>query len=192
MKMYRSTLSVNGELAKELLVLARERNMTLFSLTNQILETAILLMRSGVEFQDFKNLVSVLKILRDVDAVVIPSDFLDKLIADLYKSNQKEVQGAFKQLGMDLAEYLKLEAPDIMKLISLAQTLSRLFPLKRVNLKRLNDSTYELSAVGVGGRLESTTCVYHFVEGVLERYGYAVRDKTISRSLITVRFSEKF
>lgn len=190
--MYRSTLSVNGEIAKELLALARERNMTLFALTNQILETAILLMKVGIDFQGLRNFVSVMKILKDVDAVVIPSDFLDKLIAELYKNNQKELLNSFKQLGTELAEYLKLEAPNIEKLISLAQTLSTLFPLKRINLRRLNHTTYELSAVGVGGRQESTLCVYYFVEGVLEKYGLEIQEKTIGKGLITVRFSEKF
>ncbi len=190
--MYRSTLSVNGEIAKELLALAKERNMTLFALTNQILETAILLMKMGVDFQALRNLVSVLKILRDVDAVVIPSDFLDKLIYELYKNNQKEILNSFKQLGMELAEYFKLEAMDIEKLVSLAQTLSTLLPLKRVSLRRLNHTTYELSAVGVGGRLESTYCVYYFLEGVLEKYGLEIQDKTISKGLVNVRFAEKF
>ncbi|MEM0381786.1 MAG: hypothetical protein QW059_00350 [Nitrososphaerota archaeon] len=192
MNMYRSTLSVNGEIAKELLALAREKNMTLFSLTNQILETAILLMKMGVDFQGLRNLVGVMKILRDVDAVVIPSDFLDKLILELYKNNAKDLQNAFKQIGMELAEYFKLEAMDIEKLVSLAQTLSNFFPLKRVSLRRLNHTTYELSAVGVGGRIESTTCVYYFVEGVLEKYGLEIQDKTISKGLINVKFSEKF
>ncbi|GBC70880.1 hypothetical protein HRbin02_00652 [Candidatus Calditenuaceae archaeon HR02] len=192
MQMYRSTLSVNGEIAKELLALAREKNMTLFALTNQILETAILLMKMGVDFQALRNLVSVLKILRDVDAVVIPSDFLDKLIYELYKNNQKELLNSFKQLGMELAEYFKLEAMDIERLVSLAQTLSTLLPLKRVSLRRLNHTTYELSAVGVGGRVESTNCVYYFIEGIFEKYGLEIQDKTISKGLINVRFAEKF
>ncbi|MCS7146436.1 MAG: hypothetical protein RMJ28_00990 [Nitrososphaerota archaeon] len=166
--------------------------MTLFSLTNQILETSIMLMKMGVDFQGLRNLVSVLKILKDVDAVVIPSDFLDKLIAELYKNNQREIQGSFKQLGGELAEYFKLEAMDIEKLVTLAQTLSTFFPLKRVSLRRLDHSSYELSAVGVGGRLESTVCVYYFIEGVLEKYGFEIQDKTISRGLINIRFSEKF
>lgn len=190
--MYRSTLSVNGEIAKELLALARERNMTLFSLTNQILETAIILMRMGVDFQGLRNLAGVMKILKDLDAVTIPSDFLDKLIGELYKANQKELLSSFKQLGMELAEYFKLEAMDIEKLVSMAQTLSTFFPLKRVGLKRINSKSYELSAVGVGGRIESTTCVYFFIEGVLERYGFEIQDKTIGRGLIIVRFAEKF
>ncbi|MEM0445059.1 MAG: hypothetical protein QXO86_01805 [Nitrososphaerota archaeon] len=190
--MYRSTLSVNGDIAKELLSLAREKNMTLFSLTNQILETAIMFMKMGIDFQGLRNLVSVMKILKDVDAVVIPSDFLDKLIAELYKNNQKELLNSFKQLGMELAEYLKLEAPNVEKLVSLAQTLSTFFPLKRIALRRLNHTTYELSAVGVGGRQESTLCVYNFVEGVLEKYGLEIQDKSISKGLINIKFSEKF
>jgi hypothetical protein len=189
--MYRSTLSVNGELAKELLSLARERRMTLFSLTNQILENSITLMKMGFDIQNLKDLISILKILKDLDVAVIPSDFLDKLLVKLYKVDPDELLRSFKQVGLEMADYLRLEAPTIEKLMTLAQVLTMLFPLKRVGFRRLDHNSYELSAVGVGGTMESTMCVYSFVEGVLEKYNMEIFEKNIGRGLLTVRFGEK-
>jgi hypothetical protein len=189
--MYRSTLSVNGELAKELLALARERRMTLFSLTNHILDNSIALMKMGFDVQNLRDLISILRILKDLDVAVIPSEFLDRLLVKLYKQDPEEILKSFKQVGLEMADYLKLEAPTIERLMSLAQMLTVLFPLKRVNFRRLNHNAYELSAVGVGGTLESTQCVYSFVEGVLERYNMEIFEKHVGRGLITVKFGER-
>jgi hypothetical protein len=39
--------------------------------------------------------------------------------------------------------------------------------------------------------MESTMCVYSFVEGVLEKYNMEIFEKNIGRGLLTVRFGEK-
>ncbi|MEM2024325.1 MAG: hypothetical protein QXG69_06015 [Candidatus Caldarchaeum sp.] len=185
--MVRASLAVDAEVAEALSKLAEEKHMTLYSLTNQILKTSLELIRENLEIQDLKNLLTAYWILRDLDAVVLPSDFMDTLIAELYTKDRESVLKKFRQLGKDVGKYLKVHANSFEELLQLGRTVGRFFPLKKLEVKYISHNTYEIAIVGVGGRFESTQCVFEAMKGILDEYGLTTSEETITKGLIKVK-----
>jgi hypothetical protein len=185
--MTRSSLAVESSIAEQLSKLAEEKHMTLYSLTNQILQTSLEMLREDFEPVDIKNLWQVYRILRDMDAVVLPADFMDSLIADLYKVEKDELLEKFHQLGRDVGRYLQVVSEEFDIILDIGQRFSRFFPLKKVEFKYQGDGSYEISVVGAGGRIETTRCMYEALKGILEEYGATIKDESITKGLIRVR-----
>lgn len=189
--MGRSSIAVDSSIAEQLSKLAEEKHMTLYSLTNQILQVSLEMLREDYEPMDLKNLWQVYRILRDVDAVVLPADFMDTLIAELYRTNKDELLKRFYQLGRDVGKYLQVVSEEFDAILHIAQKVSRFFPLKKVEFKYLSNDTYEVSVVGAGGRVETTWCMYEALRGILEEYGANIKDESVTKGLIRVRISLK-
>ncbi|MEM4381031.1 MAG: hypothetical protein QXX19_02275 [Candidatus Caldarchaeum sp.] len=187
--MVRASLAVDAEIAEALSRVAEEKHMTLYSLTNQLLKMSVDLLKENFDMQDIKNLIKAYWVLRDIDAVVLPSDFMDSLIADLYSKDRESLLKKFKQLGQDVGKYLKVYAETVDGLLQLAGIVSRFFPLKKLDVKYTSKDTYEVAVIGVGGRVESTQCVFEAVKGVLEEYGVKILDHSLTKGLIKVRIS---
>ncbi|MEM1945350.1 MAG: hypothetical protein QW756_07385 [Nitrososphaerota archaeon] len=189
--MARSSIAVESGIAEQLSKLAEEKHMTLYSLTNQILQTSLEMLREDFEPEDLKNLWQVYRILRDMDAVVLPADFMDTLIADLYRINKDELLKKFYQLGRDVGKYLQVVSEEFDIILHIAQRFSRFFPLKKVESRYQGDGSYEISVVGAGGRVETTRCMYEALKGILEEYGATIKDEVITKGLIRVRIGLK-
>ncbi|MCL7401254.1 MAG: hypothetical protein LZ168_00490 [Thaumarchaeota archaeon] len=187
--MARVSLAVEAEVAQALSKLAEEKHMTLYSLTNQILKTAIELLRENLEIQDLKDLLLGYTILRDLDAVVLPSDFMDSLISELYTRDKELVLKKFRQLGRDVGKYLKVYTESFEDLLQLAHKVGRFFPLKRLESRYISREQYELVIVGVGRRIESTECVYEAMNGILEEYDVKIIEGEMTKGLIKVKVS---
>jgi hypothetical protein len=187
--MVRASLAVDAEVAEALSKLAEEKHMTLYSLTNQILKTSLELIRENLEIQDLKNLLTAYLILRDLDAVVLPSDFMDTIIAELYARDRELILKKFKQLGRDVAKYLKVHTESFEELLQLARTVGRFFPLKKLQARYIAGKQYELVLVGAGSRVESTQCVYEAMKGILEEYGVKILEDEVAKGLIKAKVS---
>lgn len=180
-------MAVDADLAEALSKLAEEKHMTLYSLTNQILKTSLELIRENLEIQDLKNLLTAYFILRDLDAVVLPSDFMDSVIAELYARDKELVLKKFRQLGRDVAKYLKVHTENFEELLQLARSVGRFFPLKKLEARYTSGKQYELVLVGAGSRIESTQCVYEAMKGILEEYNVRILEDEVAKGLIKAR-----
>lgn len=182
--MVRASLAVDAEIADSLSKLAEAKHMTLYSLTNQILQTFVEMMNENIEPQDVKALFRAHVLLRDLDAVVLPSEFMDMLIADLYAVNKEKLLERFRQLGRDVGKVLKVYAASVEELFELAKTVGQFFPLKRLEVRPKQMKQYEIALLGVGSRPESTQCVYESVKAILHEYGYRTRNETVGKGII--------
>jgi hypothetical protein len=106
-----------------------------------------------------------------LDAVVLPSDFMDTVIAELYARDRELILKKFKQLGRDVAKYLKVHTESFEELLQLARTVGRFF------------------LVGAGSRVESTQCVYEAMKGILEEYGVKILEDEVAKGLIKAKVS---
>ncbi|MCS6769163.1 MAG: hypothetical protein NZ570_01840 [Candidatus Caldarchaeum sp.] len=189
--MVRASLAVEAEIAEALSRIAEEKHMTLYSLTNQMLRTCVELLKENFEVHDMKNLMKAYWVLRDVDAVVLPSDFMDSLIAELYARDREGVLKKFRQMGQDVGKYLKVYAETVDDLLQLAGIVGRFFPLKKLDVKYISRGSYEVAAIGVGGRIESTQCVLEAMKGIFDEYGAKIQEQSVAKGLIKVRISSE-
>lgn len=181
--MVRASIAVDAEIAESLSKFAQTKHMTLYSLTNQILKTWIDLMKEGIQLEDVKALLTAHQILKDFDSVVLPSEFVDSLITDLYSVDREKTLQHFRQLGRDVGKYLKVYADNLSALFELVRSVGKFFPLKRLEVRLETVGRYEVAVLGIGGRIESTACVFEAIKGILEEFGYTTTDETITKGL---------
>lgn len=186
--MPRTTLAVDEGLAKLLTQVARERKATLYSLVNSLIENCIEILRDGGDVKSIRDLWTVYKLMSQVEAVVVPGDFFDYMVATLYKSNSHELRERFKKLGYDVGLLVKLYASNIDELIQLSITYLKYLPVKRIDYKYVGNGNYEVTLVGVGRRLETTLCMSDFVRGLLDAYEGRIVEEEVTQGLIRVKF----
>ena len=188
--MTRTTLSVDENIANQLASIAREKKMTLYAFVNEILDNAVKLFNEGADIKTAYELWAVHKLLSEVDAVILPSDFMDSIISDVCKYNEQELYKKFRQLGHETATLIRIYARDLDELIQLAVNYSKYLPLKRIEARYLGNGTYEVGIVGAGGVIESTRCINEFIKGLLEAYQVAILENEISKSVIHLKLKQ--
>lgn len=180
----RTTIAVRRDILEQLSSLAKERKMSVYALSNSVLEQAIQVIRESGSDRVIVNLWRVQKILRDFDAVVVPSYFMDMLISELYRLDRERLLSLFAQLGRDVGTLARDYAKTFDELISLSTLFVYFFPLKRIELKDSGNNAKEITIVGAGGTIESTEAVFEAVKEILNSYGVKVFNHTLSRGLI--------
>lgn len=188
--MPRTTLSVDEAIAEQLASIARERKMTLYAFVNEILENAVKLFNEGADIKTAYELWSVHKLLSEVDAVILPSDFMDYIITEICKYDEQGLYKRFHKLGYDTATLIKIYARDLEELVQMAVDYSKYLPLKRVEARYLGNGTYEVGIVGAGGTIESTKCINEFIKGLLEAYHVTVLEDEVSKSVIHLKLKQ--
>jgi hypothetical protein len=91
----RTSIAVRREVAEKLSELAKERKSSVYALASSILEQGIEVIRESGSDSVISNLWRVYKVLRDADAVILPSYFMDTLIKELYNHDRKKLFSLF-------------------------------------------------------------------------------------------------
>ncbi|MEM3808249.1 MAG: hypothetical protein QW413_06640 [Nitrososphaerota archaeon] len=185
--MARMSLAVESTLGEELSQLAKKKNMTVYALTNEIIEAGLEVINEGVELDFLKDLWKTYRILKDFDAILLPSEFMDSLLSRLYEKDREFLLSSFYRLGREVGRYLKILADTPEQLFELGHKLLRFYPLKTVNIKNIGPSVYEVNAFGVGGTIESTQCVFELARGIFEEFRLKIIDSEVSKGLIRLK-----
>ena len=82
--MVRTNLSIDKEVFEEFAAEADRRKMTLFAFANESLSAITKISQEGGNPDEFYKIWRVLTILRQVDVITLPSDFVDDLIERLF------------------------------------------------------------------------------------------------------------
>ncbi|MEM3488711.1 MAG: hypothetical protein QXV24_05665 [Nitrososphaerota archaeon] len=189
--MARMSLAVESTLGEELSQLAKKKNMTVYALTNEIIEAGLEVINEGVELDFLKDLWKTYRILKDFDAILLPSEFMDSLLSRLYEKDREFLLSSFYRLGREVGRYLKILADTPEQLFELGHKLLRFYPLKTVNIKNIGPSIYEVNAFGVGGTIESTQCVFELARGIFEEFRLKIIDSEVSKGLIRLKIQHE-
>lgn len=185
--MARMSLAVESNLGEELSQLAKKKNMTLYALTNEIIEAGLDAINEGMELEFLKDFWKTYRILKDFDAILLPSEFMDSILKRLYEKDREFLLNSFYRLGRDVGKYLRILANTPEQLFELGHTLLKFYPLKTVNIRSLGPSLYEVNAFGVGGTIESTECVFELAKGIFEEFRLKIVESEISKGLLRIK-----
>ncbi len=188
--MSRTSLAVDEKIAKQLATIAKERKMTLYALVNEIMENAVKLLNEGADIRVISNLWLVHRLLSEVDAVILPSDFMDDLIAELYRHDSEKLLKRFYKLGQEVSALIKIYAKDLDQLIHLADTYAKYLPIKNLEIKYLGNITYEVGLIGIGNKIESTKCIMEFLKGLLSEYNITIIEHNVARGIIHLKLKQ--
>ena len=182
--MARTNLSIDRAVFEEFSTQAERRNMTLYAFANEALSVVARIASEGGDPDDIFRLWKVLAILKEVDVIILPSDFVEEMIIQLYHTNKKQLISRFTELGTSLVALLKIAADDIDGLTSVAKGFIFLLPVKHFDIQHVRNGTIEVNVIGAGKGRETTECSCEFLKAVLGGYGYAVTKEEIHAGVI--------
>ncbi len=178
--MARTNISVDQRVFEEFSSQAERQNKTLFAYANESLSAIAKISSEGGNPSDFYRLWKSISLLKQIDVITLPSEFIDELIAKIYSLDKPALLKMFGELGSQLVGILKIAAENLDELGQLAKDFTALLPVKQFKITRLEGSSVEIGIVGAGRRIESTECTLEFLKSVLNGYGYSVTKSEIN------------
>jgi len=148
--------------------------MTLFAFANESLSAITKISQEGGNPEEFYKIWRVLSILRQVDVITLPSDFVEDLIESQFKSDSSATKAKFRELGTSLVGLLKMAAENLEDLSPLAKDFGFFIPIKHFSLTSLKSGLMQLDVVGAGKAMPTTECSAEFLKAIINGYGYAV------------------
>lgn len=182
--MVRTNISVDKNVFDEFAAEADRRKMTLFAFANESLSTISKISQEGGNPVEFYKIWRVLSILRQVDVITLPSDFVEDLIERLYRSDSASTKAKFRELGTSLVGLLKMAAENIEDLERLAKDFGFFIPIKHFGLTTLKDGRIQVDVVGAGKGMKTTQCSAEFLKAIIIGYGYLVTEEELHAGTI--------
>jgi len=188
----RTNISVDHEVFEEFSSQAKRKDKTLFAFANESLSAVAKITAEGGDPSDLYRFWSSVALLKRVDVITLPSDFVDELIAKQYASDKEGLLKMFSDLGSQLVGVLKIAAKDLDEVADLAQDFTALLPIKQFKISRTEEGdVLEIGIVGAGRRIESTECSFVFLQSILNGYGYTVTKHETSVGTVRVWASNR-
>ena len=189
--MTRASLSVDRKLADEFSIQAERSGKTLYSFANEWITTAAKVTAEGGSAEDVLAHWRVCTVLRQVDIITFPADFVESLILKLYSTEKANLFKMFSDLGAGLVGLMKMVAPEIDQLASLGRDFEDIIPTKKIEILRQDTNSIVVNIVGAGRRIETTECSFEFIKAVLNGYGYTVSSQSIGIGTIMIRCTKR-
>ena len=177
--MVRTNLSVDKAVFEEFAAEADRRKMTLFAFANESLSAITKISEEGGDPDQFYKVWRVLSILRQVDVITLPTDFVEDLIDKQYETDSASTKAKFRELGTSLVGLLKMAAEDIQDLSPLAKDFGFFIPIKHFSLSTVKDGQIQMDVVGAGKGIETTECSAEFLKAILSGYGYVIKKEEL-------------
>ncbi len=172
--MARTNLSIDRNVFEEFATQVEKRNMTMFAFANESLSVISKIAAEGGDPSSLYSIWKVVSILKEADAITLPSDFVEQLIEELYVSDKERLLRHFSDLGASLVGLLKIFAEDANSLSALAKEFGFIVPIKRFTLSNGGNGNIQVDVVGAGKSMATTECSTAFLKAVLNGYGYSV------------------
>lgn len=182
-QMARTNLSIDRQVFEKFASEADRRRMTLFAFANEALSDITKISQEGGTPDQFYKVWRILTILKEVDVITLPTDFVDDLIQGLYHTDPAKTKARFRDLGGSLVGLLKMMAEDVSELAPLARDFGFIVPIKHFEIKS-TDSRIHVDVVGAGKALETTTCSSEFLKAIIAGYGYSVTKEELHAGTI--------
>ena len=189
--MARTNISVDQAVFEEFSTQAEGQNKTLFAFANEALSTVAKVSAEGGTPSDLYRLWRSVTVLKQIDVITLPSDFVDELIAKEYAGDKVNLFKMFHDLGGRLVGILKIAAPTLEELSELARDFTGILPIKQFRIARLQDDSVEIDIIGAGRRIESTECSFIFLQSILNGYGYTVKKHELNVGTIRAWASKR-
>ena len=189
--MTRASLSVDRKFADEFSIQAERSGKTLYSFANEWIGAASKIVAEGGSAEDVLAHWRVCSVLKQVDIITFPADFVENLILKLYSTEKANLFKMFSDLGAGLVGLMKMVAPEIEQLASLGRDFADVIPTKKIEILRQETNSVIVNIVGAGRRIETTECSFEFIKAVLNGYGYNISSQDIGIGTIRIRCTKR-
>lgn len=188
----RTNISVDQAVFQEFAAEAERQNKTLFAFASESLLEVARITEQGGTSSDLYSMWRTVSLLKELEVVTLPSDFVDDLVAKQYSLDRDGVLRAFRDLGSRMVGVLKIVASGLDDLEVVAKNFTALLlPIKEFKIRNRKDGSVEIGIVGAGRRMESTECAFEFLVSILNGYGYGVTESEINVGTIKLLAAKK-
>lgn len=187
----RTNLSVDSEVFERFSQVAKEQNKTIFAFANESLDLIYSVYSQGGDIKELRRLWNAYQIIKTIDVITLPSDFMDDLNEKLIKNDREWTLSAFSNLGKNVGALLKMSNEDINSLAKVAEDFFVLVPVKHFKLTMLDSNSIQIDIAGAGRKIESAECTAEFVKGVLEQYDYLAEKVDLNIGTVRIRAIKK-
>ncbi|MDG6934087.1 MAG: hypothetical protein JRN68_05270 [Nitrososphaerota archaeon] len=171
--MKRTNLSVESETFEKFSRVAREQNKTIFAFANETLDFATSVYNDGGSLADVRKLWNAFQLIRSIDVLTLPSDFVDEINQKLMTSDENWTSNAYFRLGSNVGALLRFSAQSIDSLSAVAENFFILLPVKHFKMTSLEGTkSIQIDIAGAGHNIESAKCTAEFLKGILSSYEY--------------------
>jgi len=191
--MGRTNIAVDEETAESLADEATKENKSLYALTNEVIRSVLRICKYGGSPREVYPSWRWSRILKDVDAIPLPGDLMEKLVKKVYASEKEWLLKEWFEEGRRVGSYLHMYAKGFEELIPRVEELQGFLPVKRVEFERKEaegTARVLMRVIGAGFSQESTRCTEQFLLGILAAYPYEIVGSTVSEGMIEVRAEE--
>ena len=182
---------MDRNISDEFSVQAQREGKTLYSFTNEWLDTASKISAEGGTAKDILGHWRLCSVLRQVDIITLPADFVEELILKMYPSEKENLFKMFSDLGARLVNLTKMAAPEIEQLASLGRDFADVIPIKKMEIVKADGNSVQVNIVGAGRRIETTECSFEFLKALLNGYGYSVSSHELGIGTIRIRATKR-
>ncbi|MBS7609654.1 hypothetical protein KEJ19_03665 [Candidatus Bathyarchaeota archaeon] len=184
-------IPVRGDLLSKIIEISNREGKTVFGLTNEVLEQAIRAYELKTTLSDIVETFSLIKMEREMGAIIISSEVLNYLIARLYAQEKENLQEVWRRYGQWIGKYIiaKFHDQDPMEVLS---------KLLRSCAWDVTDVSVSRDGEGVKVRClapylpsENTELFSKYLEGIMDSLGYCVSKNDTLRGIILLEFRRK-
>lgn len=188
--MAKASVHLDGPSSLEIASTAKSEEKTIKAFVNEWLLVAAKLSKQGWSPTKLQSLCDSFTLMKEMNAITLPSDFVDELIAREYNTDKQGLFRMFREMGSQVADVVKIDAPSIHDLTKVANEFLSLLPLKIFKISTDGqENNVEIVVVGAGKRRESTECAFEMLEAFLNSYGFSVANRQINVGTIQVQAS---
>jgi hypothetical protein len=172
----RTNISVDDAVFNQFSQEAERQNKTLFAFANETLSAVSKISSEGGSPSQLYPLWRSLSVLKQIDVITLPSDFVDDLIEKIYTLDKDDALKMFRDLGSSVVGLLRIAADDLDSLASLAKDFTLMIPVKQFKVVKEvgKEQAVKVDIVGAGRKISSTECTFEFIKAILHGYGYSV------------------
>ena len=193
--MPRTNIAISDDVADRLSEQALRRNKTLYAFANESLMAVISVCDLSGEPSEVLPSWKMGRMLKDIDAVPLPGDLLEKILKKLYQADEEWLLKTWFEEGKRIGNYLGMAYQELTGLAQAAVEFKGLLPLKRIEFRMVDTPETRgqlvVRAIGAGLSSEATECAEQFIRGVVDAYGWVVKNIKTSEGIIEVRVSAK-
>jgi len=188
--MTRRFLAAKEEIVRELCSIAEKKKITLYGLTNDILEQAIEVHKTGEELPQIIRESSTIKMAKQNRCVLIPERIWYLVLERAFNTDKASIKKASHESGLWYGKYFSAIMSDPTSTEAVQNALRTVFwNASSLEVSRAGDRVI-LRCIEPNFTDSHTEFVSIMLEGIMNSLGYLVDERKVARGLIMLTLTE--
>jgi len=186
----RRFLAAREPLVSKLRSIAKTKNITLYGLTNEILEQAINAYDLGEELSDIINVYRIIKMAKENRSLLIPERIWHPMLDKALERNDDVLKETFYDSGLWYGKYFSTVLPETDSLKEIRSLLKGIFwNASSLEIEQVGSKTI-LTCIEPDSTDLHTELLSTMFEGIMHSLGYQTNEKKVSRGLMMLTFKK--